>query len=442
VTSKLFAIAKPLLIVVVALLIAAGLFLNKPAPQQAAIVYQPPLVNVAKAVKQDLAISVRAQGTVTAKTETIITAEVSGRITEVSSQFYAGGFFNKGDILLKIDQRNYLADLKRSEAAVASAESALATEQGRAEVAYQDWLKYNKSVTRSKAANDLALHKPQLAQAKAKLDSTKADLSHAHNQLDRTTIRAPYDGLLRSKRADIGQYVNTGAAVAAMFAVDVAQLRLSIPESKLSYLNLPTLANESGTAATVDLTASIGGQMQHWQAKLVRTEGVFDERSRVLFTVAEIDDPYGLKSQQHKPLRVGTFVHAQIEGKVFKDLIVLPRHILRSGNKIWVLDGEQRLQNRDVTILRTGGKYMYVTAGVNEGDLICLSNISDTIAGKGVRIATTTRTDQQIMTNTEQQFDKRAEQQANPLNPIKTERDERPPVGVNKHPDLSAEQKS
>ena len=395
--SRLFAIIRPLLIVVIAVLIALALFLNKPAPQQKAVVYQPPLVNVAQAVKQDLAISVSAQGTVTAKTETVITAEVSGRITEVSEQFFAGGFFHRGDIMVKIDQRNYMADLKRAEAAVASAKSTLATEQGRAEVAYQDWLKYNKLIKRSKAANDLALHKPQLAHAKALLDSTMADLSQAHNQLDRTTIRAPYDGIVRSKQADIGQYVNTGSALAAMFATDVAQLRLSIPESKLSYLELPALANNTDTAPAVELVASIGGEQQLWQAKLVRTEGVFDERSRVLFAVAEIDDPYGLKTQHQEPLRIGTFVEAKIQGKMFKDLIVLPRHILRTGNKVWVLDAEQRLRDRRLTILRTGGQYMYVTAGLDEGDLICLSNISDTIAGKGVRLATTTRTDQQML---------------------------------------------
>jgi len=419
-----------------------GLFFSKPAPQQTAIVYHPPLVNVAQAVKQNLAISVRAQGTVTAKTETIITAEVSGRITEVSEQFFAGGFFNSGDIVLKIDQRNYLADLKRAEAAVASAKSALATEQGRAEVAYQDWLKYNKSVSRSKAANDLALHKPQLAQAKAKLDSTMADLSHAHNQLDRTIIRAPYDGLVRSKRADIGQYVTTGSAIASIFSVDVAQLRLSIPESKLSYLELPTLANNYDTAPNVDLVASIGGQMQHWQAKLVRTEGVFDESSRVLFAVAEIDDPYGLKSQQHEPLRIGTFVDAQIEGKMFQNLIVLPRHILRPGNKIWVLDAEQRLRDRNVTILRTGGQYMYVTTGLDDGDLICLSNISDSIAGKGVRVATTTRTDQQTINSTEQQTYDSTEQQSTPIGNIGIEHVKKPSFTVKKHYDLSAEQTS
>lgn len=392
--SKFGAIIKPILIIGIAVAIAAGLFLNKPKPKQAPTVYQPPLVNVAEVVKQDLSISVSAQGTVTPKTETKLTAEVSGRITEVSRYFIVGGYFKKGDILLRIDQRNYLADLKRAQAAVANAKSLLATEQGRAEVAYQDWLKYNKSVRRSKAANDLALHKPQLAHAKAKLDSSLADLIHARNQLDRTLIRAPYDGLIRSKQADIGQYVNTGTPLASVFSVDIAQLRLSIPESKMNYLELPTLVNNVSPLPLVKLTASIGGTLKYWDAKLVRTEGVYDERSRVLFAVAEIIDPYGLMGERKEPLRIGTFVKAEIQGKTFKDLVLLPRHILRTGNRIWVLDAEQRLQNREVTILRTGGENMYVTGGLENGELICLSNVSDTVAGKGVRVATTIRTDQ------------------------------------------------
>jgi len=395
VTSSFFSKIKPLLIVVIAIVIAVGLFLNKPQPKQTAVIKTLPLINVAQAIRQDLQISVRSQGTVKPKTATKLTSEVSGRIIEVSENFLVGAFVNKGDILIRIDQRNYLVEVERAQAAVTSARSSLATEQGRAEVAYKDWLKYNKSVKRSKAAEDLALHKPQLADAKAKVNSALANLDHAKNQLDRTLIRAPYDGIIKSKLVDIGQYVNTGTALADTFSIAVAELRLSIPEGKLNYLNLPTLANsELKSQPSVRLLAQIGGQLQDWHAKLVRTEAVFDERSRVLFTVAEIQDPYALLDDR-EPLRMGTFVDAQIQGKLFKDLIVLPRHILRTGNRVWVLDDEKRLQNRQVSILRTGGEHMYVTSGLSEGELICLSNISGTLAGKGVRVASTIRTDQQ-----------------------------------------------
>jgi RND family efflux transporter MFP subunit len=384
-------IVKPAVIIILASVIAGALYLNRPEPEKAEITRRPLLVNALKAVKQDIRVSVRAQGIITPRTQTSLIAEVSGRIITVSEQFKVGGYFNKGDTLLEIDHRDYEADLKRAEAAVASAKSNLASEKGRADVAYKDWLKYKSSVQRSQSANDLSLRKPQLIDAEAKLASAIADLDSAHDQLDRTTIRAPYSGLVRSKQVDVGQYVNIGSALAETFAIDFAELRLALPDNKLNYLELPTLADrELNTYPKVTLFADIGGEKREWQGKVVRTEGVFDERSRVLFAVAEINDPYGLTHPQQEELRIGTFVDARIEGRLIPDLVPLPRHLLRAGNQIWVIDNQQRLQNRQVSILRTEGHDVYVTNGLNNGELVCLSNIIGAIPGTKVRVSTVT----------------------------------------------------
>jgi RND family efflux transporter MFP subunit len=386
----------PVAIIMAATVIAVGFVLSRTEPQLAKPEPKVLLIEAAKVVKEDLKISVRTQGTVTPRTTTSIVAEVSGVITKVSPRFKTGGFFKAGEVLLQIDQRDYITHLRRAEAAVASAKSKLASEQGQAEVAYQDWVKYKSNVKRSQAATDLALRKPQLADAQAGLDAAMADLDHAKDQLDRTVIGAPYDGLVNAKRVDIGQYVTSGVVLAETFAVDVAELRLAVPESKLNYLHLPSLADDPHKVKpSVDLYASIGDEQHQWQAQLVRTEGVFDQRSRVLFAVAQISDPYGLNSPQKQVLRIGTFVDARIEGKVIPNLVKLPRHILRAGNQIWVIDAKQRLQNRRIKILRTQGEYMYVTAGLTEGEMVSLSNISDTIAGTNVRVSTVKPTNEQ-----------------------------------------------
>lgn len=380
----------PIVIPGVALLIATLLFVSRPQPEQVDITKPSLLINVAEVVKEDIQISVRAQGTVMPRTSTSLISEVSGRIVEVSDQFIAGGYFAKDDVLLRIDPRDYTSELKRAEAEVASAESNLATEQGAAEVAYQDWIKYRSSVKRSESATQLALRKPQLAKAQAELDAAAANLEHARDQLDRTTIRAPYDGVLKAKYVDFGQYVTTGLLLADSFAIDKAELRLPLPANKLDYLQLPSLANRSAEQQPmVTLFATSGDSVQQWQAHLVRTEGVFDERSRVLFAVAEIDDPYGIYSDnpEHRELRMGTFVDASIAGKVISDLVALPRYLLRPGNQLWVIDKQMRLQNRQVSVLRTEGSEIYVTNGLNEGELVCLSSIGSAVPGTKVRIA-------------------------------------------------------
>lgn len=388
--TKYAKIVTPLAIIAVAAVLAITFVLTRPAPKVVDNTPAPLLIDAIQAVPEDIKVSVRTQGTVVPRTETTLVAEVSGRIVEVADDFNVGGYFRRGDVLLGIDQRDYTAALKRAEAAVASARSQLATERGRAEVAYQDWVKYRSSVKRSEAATDLALRKPQLAEAQAGLDSAMAELAHAKDQLDRTKIRAPYDGLFAAKQVDIGQYVNVGSPLARIFAIDRAELRLALPEHKLNYLELPTLAQpDLNIEPRVQLFAEIGDQLHTWNARLVRTEGVFDDRTRVLFAVAEIKDPYGIHQTRQQELRIGTFVEAQIEGRVINDLIVLPRQLLRAGNRVWVIDPQNRLQNRVVTVLRTDGSDIYVTGGLQEGELVCASTISGAVPGTLVRIANT-----------------------------------------------------
>lgn len=391
VSMKYSKIITPLAIIAVAALLAVAFVLSRPEPKIVDNKPAPLLVDAIEAVKEDIQVSVRTQGTVVPRTETTLVAEVSGRIVEVADHFSVGGYFRKGDVLLGIDQRDYVAAVKRAEANLASARSQLASEKGRAEVAYQDWVKYRSTVKRSEAATDLALRKPQLEEAQAGLDSAMAELEHARVQLDRTKIRAPYDGLFAAKRVDIGQYVNAGTPLADIFAIDRAELRMALPEHKLNYLELPTLAQpDLSIEPRVDLFAEVGEELQSWQARLVRTEGVFDDRTRVLFAVAEIIDPYGIHQQRTEELRIGTFVEARIQGRVINDLVVLPRQLLRAGNRVWIIDQQNRLQNRKVSVLRTDGAEIYVTMGLDQGELVCASTITGAVPGTLVRIANTT----------------------------------------------------
>lgn len=382
----------PVALVIGASLIAVVLYLNRPPPKQVTIEEHPLLVDVAEVVKQDLRVNVRAQGVVSARTETSLVAEVSGKVVEVSSAFEAGGFFRSGDVLLRIDDRNYLADVARAQAAVATARSELAQEQGRSRVAYDDWVRAGKP-KRSAEAQSLALREPQLAEARAKLESALADLAFTRDQLERTVIRAPYDGLVRGKSVGIGQYVNTGTQLADLFAVDYAEVRLPLPQSRLEYLNLPSPTEQR--AVPVQLyTAGNGEGLQQWQARLIRTEGVIDPQRRVLFAVAAVDDPYGLDHSGSAPLRVGSFVSAQIQGRLFKDLVVLPRAVLRAGNRLWIVDQNQRLQDRAVQVLRTDGEMAYVRTGLEQGERVCLSSLAGAVNGTPIRVNQVLQTDQ------------------------------------------------
>ena len=369
------------------------LYLNRPPTDIAEPVYAPVTVDVAEVVKRDLRIQVQAQGTVTPLQQTSILSEVKGRVVEVSEAFNVGGFVARDDILLRIDPRDYQTSLLRAQAAVESAESNLAQEKGRAQVALREWQKLPKGSQRNQEAKDLYLRKPQLELAEAQLLAARADLDTARNNLERTVIRAPYDALIREKHSDLGQFVSAGSPLADVFSVDYAEIRLPIPQSKLAYLELPGLEGYS-QGSPIDLYTDVAGEVKHWTANLHRTEGIFDERSRVLYTVARIKDPYALLDPQREPLRIGTFVNANIEGREFQDIVTLPRYVLRAGNVVWVVDESMRLRNRKVSILRTGGDLVYISAGLDKGDLVSLTGLDSSFDGSVVHIQSRTPSDQ------------------------------------------------
>ena len=261
------------------------LYLNRPPTDIKEPTETTVSVDVAQVVKQDMRIEIQAQGTVTPQRETAILAEVKGRVIEVAPSFNVGGFVSRDDILLRIDPRDYQTNLLRAQAAVESAESNLAQEKGRAQVALREWQKLPKNSQRSQEAKDLYLRKPQLELAQAQLLAAQADLNTARDNLERTIIRAPYDALIREKHSELGQFVTVGSTLANIFSVEFAEIRLPIPQSKLTYLDLPGLDGYA-EGASIDIYTDVSGEVKHWRAELHRTEGVFDERSRVLYTVA------------------------------------------------------------------------------------------------------------------------------------------------------------
>jgi len=389
----------PFLIILASIGVAIMLRAGRPdaeqnEPQQLSVVVDAMTVNV-----QDAYISVSSQGTVAPRTQTNLVSEVAGRVVEVSPSFVAGGFFNEGDVLIKLDDQNYRAAVSRAQASVAAAKSLLEQEKGQADVAQREWDRMSAEQQSRIRAKELYLRKPQLQEAVARLESAQADLDQAVSDLNKTTIIAPYDGLVSSKNTDIGQYVTTGASIAETFAVDYAEVRLPIPETKIAFLDLPShtdnlsAADSMENAPEVDLVSRIGNQDYHWTGKLSRTEGVLDTRTRVLFSVVQIADPYNLNSQNSRnsewndePLRIGTYVNATIRGRMLEDVIVLPRYTLQANNVIWTADAEGRLRPKTVEVLTINGDDVYISAGLDNGDRVILTRLENPLNGSPVQI--------------------------------------------------------
>ena len=310
---------------------------------------------------------------------------------EVAPAFVSGGFFRRGDVLLRIDPRNYESAVKRARANVARASTQLETERGLAGYAEADWERLRRLDPARGPGTDLALRKPQLRQAVAELQSAEADLEKAQGDLDRTVIRAPYDGLVREKIADVGQYVNVGSELALTFAIDTAEVRLPVTQNDLRYLDIDKI--QSGEGMGVRLNASLGDEPFQWHGRIARSEGVFDVDSRVLYLVAQIEDPYGFtrrdigdEAARAVPLLMGTFVSAEIEGRDAGELVLVPRHAMQRGSTLWIVDGQQRIFPREVEVVRRDDDYVYISSGVDAGETFCLTPIDQPLPGMQVRV--------------------------------------------------------
>ncbi len=394
--GKFFKFMLPLILIITSILVVVALvaYKNSQRAERKPDTTQAILVDTIDAEVISLNLVVSSQGTVRPRTETSLVAEVSGKIVSVSDDFVAGGFFRDGEVLLQIDPSDYRAGLKRAEAALASREAKLADETARSEQALKDW----RNMGKKGQPSDLGLRKPQMADAKANVSAAEADVEKARRDLERTQITVPYDGLVRQKAVDIGQFVSPGTRLGITFAIDTAEVRLPLTSTDLRYLELPTgteAKNQDIPFPPVTLSTQNAGVTDQWQAHIIRTEGVVDEISRVVYAVAQIIDPYGVLGQSHqKELKIGTFVNAEIQGLPAENVVVLPRYVLQPDNTVLVVNDDNELEVLPVTVLRAEPKKVYISSGIMAGARVVTTTLDAPVPGTKLAINTTDGSEQ------------------------------------------------
>ena len=381
--KKTLAILLPPALILISILVVVILAMNRPSPPERETTTSAMLVEVIEAEASDGHFNVSAQGTVRPRTETTIVAEVSGRVVSVAESFAAGGFFRAGEVLAEIDPSDYEAALLQARAELASAEAQLADERARSEQARKDWERMHGT---ERQPSDLVLRLPQLAGAEAAVQAAQAAVMRAERNLERTRIRLPYDGLVRAREIDLGQYVGAGTSLGRAFAVNVAEIRLPLSDQDLAFLDLPGPGQFANHFTPVTLTGSVGGQRGYWEGRVVRTEGVVDEGTRLSYAVVQVDDPYGLLGDLKPiPLQMGTFVQAEVRGRSAEGLIELPRSALREGDTLFLANADDRLEIRNVQVIRATPHRVYLHNDIKTGDRVITTAIPVPLPGMALQ---------------------------------------------------------
>lgn len=363
-----FVLIPGIILAAVALAVALGQL--KPEPEKKETENLDLLVEILPLEVTSERFQISSQGTVRPRTQTVLSAEVSGSIVSISPKFIAGGVFQKNEVLMRIDPTNYAVAVDRAEALVK-----------------QRQIEYDGA---SKLRSQGYRAESEYASAAAALASAKAELVAANRDLERSFIRLPYEGMVLSKDADLGQFVNPGTTLGVTFAVDRAEVRLPLTDQDLAFVEMPSASDLSrsgdATGPVVTLSAIQKGEPAIWTARIVRSEGVVDERSRVTYAVAQLEDPYRLHDDG-TPLPIGTFVAAEIESSDVFDVIRIPRTALRGAGQVLIVSEENTIEIRDVDIVRADARFAYVHGGVVAGERITTTAIEAPTNGMSVRTA-------------------------------------------------------
>ena len=367
----------PSVVVVVSIFAALTLMATAPRLEPNAPEPIPLTVRVTTVEPAPIRLAVTSQGTVGPSTESQLIPEVSGRVVWMSPSLVAGGYFEAGDPLLRLDDEDLAAAVARARANLTRSEAD--HQHARFEYGRIRSLGERQLASRSQIENSLRAYRI----AAAALQDARVAHEQAARDLARGEVRAPFTGLVRSEQVDLGQFVARGSPIATIYATDVVEVRLPIADRELAFLNLPfghRGALPEPLQARVTLSADYGGRPIAWTGHLVRTEAEIDMKSRMVHVVARVTN-----AGASLPLPVGLFVNADIEGVEATDIVDLPRNALRRGNRVVIVDEEDRLQYRQIVPLRLYRDRVLVEHGLRAGERVCVSPLQTVIEGMRVR---------------------------------------------------------
>jgi RND family efflux transporter MFP subunit len=383
--SRLMRFLPPVVIVLAGALIMHGFVASRKKPPRGQIRQVGALVEVLPAEAADRRVTLEGTGTVAPRYEVTLIPQVSGKVSWVHPELVAGGEFREGDELLRIEQEDYVLAVERATAQVAQSELQIEVARANAAIARREWELMNASRSRllgdsavvSSDPDPLVLHKPQLRQAEAALAASRAALETAELSLSRTILRAPFNCRVRAQSVAPGQLVGPNSPVAVLYGTDLVEVEVGLPVADLGWIDVP--------GAEAKIILDTGGQVHTWRGRVDRTVGVLDEIGRLARVVVRVEDPFRRQDLRGPELSIGSFVVAEITGRMVPGTVPIPRGALREDSTVWIVAPDSTLEIRQVSIHRLTPQEALIAAGVAPGERIVLTSLSGAAPGMRLR---------------------------------------------------------
>ncbi len=356
-------------------------------------------------------------------------AQVSGRIVEMHPRLRDGEIIPANTLLFRIDPINYQLALEQLRAELAelavqeeNTEALLKIEQRNLQLTEREAARLKKLVAEGNISHSRADETERttlnsrtavqnlrntLALIPSQRRVIEAKLAQAQRDLENTEIKAPFNLRVANLTMETDQYITTGQTLFEGDGVDrvevVAQVALSSLRNLFAEHGAQPPSQQQlteGLARYTELKPRIemdmGSQLAHWDAEFVRFTDRIDSETRTIGVVVALDKPLQqIIPGQRPPLSKGMFVRVRLQGRLQPSRTLIPRTAVRNG-EVLLIDPQQRLQRKAITISYHQGEFSIVESGVSAGDQLIISDLIPAVDGMLLKPQTDTTIEAQL----------------------------------------------
>lgn len=341
------------------------------------------LVETAELLPITAPLPVRGDGFVRPYRSVSLSALAGGRIVELHPALIdRQGQFAAGDVLVRLDDSVERASLAQIESNIAATEVRLELSRTR--------LERTQALRDSGSASQGALDelRAQNAELTANLDGLRAALAVGQIALDNRSVRAPFDGAVLTKLAEVGSVVSAGQSIAEIYTSGQMDVDIAIREADA--VLIPGLFDGAEVPAIV--TIRFAGRDITWDARVIRVAPDVDPQTRTLTVTVEITDVAAGRTDETSelasgapPALINAFARVVVSGDQPAATYPIPSTALRNGTSVWLLlDGVLAIVPARLT--HVDGETSYVTIeSLPGGARLILTALASPVEGTQLR---------------------------------------------------------
>ncbi|MEA2012039.1 MAG: efflux RND transporter periplasmic adaptor subunit [Verrucomicrobiota bacterium] len=367
-------IVLPLIIIGSSALYAKHIYNTRPKAKKKKIEKTARMVSSLVAKKSTEQIVISANGTVMPAQKILLQSRVNGEIVKINSAFRPGAHLKKNDVILELDKDDLKLAEKKAQTTILQLKTELKLEEGRQLIAKTEWEMMGVADSATELEKKLALRTPQLEKIQTQIKAAEIELELVRLNLSRTTITAPFNCIVLSKKVDLGAQITTQSMLGELIGTDEYWIKISLSQKELGMIDTSTKS-----------VVLIKTDFSEWKGKVIEILPDVTTNGRMTSVLLSVKNP--AKKDEHS-LLIGDYVKVNIPGKQVKNIMKISRDYLRDDNKVWIFQ-EGYLHIQTIEISYKDRDFVYITQGIQSGDKIIISPISTPVENMQLKLLQT-----------------------------------------------------